>query len=413
MESQKLTKRVVDGALPIDRRYVIWDAQVPGFGVRVFPSGAKTFIFKYRVGGGRSATRRQPVIGKYGMITVDQAREIAKDWAADVRKGGDPGGERQEKRAEPRMSDLFERYISDHAKPHKKASSVEDDERIIRTFVGPEFGKRKVSEVTRSDIDRFHKSLAETPYRANRVLAMLSKAFNLAEVWGWRVDGSNPCRHVKKFKEERRERFLSAQELARLGDVLNEAETGKLAYRKNGRSSAFFVPVSAVAAIRLLIFTGARRGEILTLQWEFVNFSAARLELPDSKTGAKFVYLPAPALKLLSDLHREADNPYVIVGAKPGTHLVNLKDPWAAIREAAGLNDLRIHDLRHSFASIAAGGGMSLPVIGALLGHKETATTARYAHLSDDPLRAAVELIGGKIESALNSETGSESVSSI
>ncbi len=403
MEARKLTKRVVDGALPTDRRYVVWDSQVPGFGVRVFPSGAKTFIFKYRVGGGRTATSRQPVIGKYGMITVDQAREIAKDWAADIRKGGDPGGERQEKRVAPRMSDLFERYIFDHAKPHKKASSVEDDERIIRTFVGPEFGKRKVTEITRSDIDRFHKGLADTPYRANRVLALLSKAFNLAEVWEWRPDGSNPCRHIKKFREDRRERFLSSEEFARLGEALAQAESGEMTYMRPGRSSPFYVPKQAVAALRLLIFTEARRGEILTLKWDYVNFEASRLELPDSKTGAKFVYLSAPALKLLSEIPRDPDNPFVIVGAKPGTHLVNMKDPWAAIRETADLPDLRIHDLRHSFASIGAGGGMSLPVIGALLGHKETSTTARYAHLSDNPLRIAVEDIADKIAEAMKS----------
>ena len=399
--AQKLTKRVVEGALPTDKRYVIWDAQIPGFGVRVFPSGIKTFVFKYRVGGGRTATRRQPVIGKFGMITVDQAREIAKDWAADVRKGEDPGGDRKEKRAAPRMSDLFERYISDHAKPHKKPSSVEDDERIIRTFVGPEFGKRKVVEVTRSDIDRFHKSLAETPYRANRVLAMLSKAFNLAEVWEWRPDGSNPCRHIKKFREDRRERFLSAEEFARLGAALSEAESGEMAYNRPGRSSPYYVPKQAVTALKLLIFTGARRGEILSLKWDYVNFEESRLELPDSKTGAKFVYLPAPALKLLSELNRDPENPFVITGAKPGTHLVNMKDPWAVIRESAELPDLRIHDLRHSFASIGAGGGMSLPVIGALLGHKETSTTARYAHLSDNPLRTAVEDIGNRISDAM------------
>ncbi len=402
MEPQKLTKRVIDGALPSDRRYVMWDTRIPGFGVRIEQSGRKVFVFKYRVGGGRTATRREPVVGKYGMLTLDQAREIAMDWAAEIRRGGDPCGERHEKRVAPRMFDLFERYITDHAKPHKKASSVEDDERIIRTFVGPAFGKRKVAEVTRSDIDRFHKSLSETPYRANRVLAMLSKAFNLAEVWEWRPDGSNPCRHIKKFREDRRERFLSADEFARLGDALSEAESGDMAYTRPGRSSPYFVPPQAVAALRLLIFTGARRGEILKLKWDFVNFAESRLELPDSKTGAKFVYLPAPALKLLSELPRGLDNPYVIPGVKPGSHLVNMKDPWSAIREAAGLPDLRIHDLRHSFASVGAGGGMSLPVIGALLGHKETSTTARYAHLSDDPLRNAVEAIGKRIDGAMN-----------
>jgi integrase len=299
------------------------------------------------------------------------------------------------------MADLLERYLEDHARPHKKASSIQDDEGLIRQMLRPAFGRRKVSEVTRADVDAFHKSKKGKPYRANRALALLSKAFNLAEVWGWRPDGSNPCRHVHKFREEKRERFLSQQELARLGSALAAAERGELVSPRGASVSPH-----AVAAIRLLIFTGARRGEILGLRWEHVNIEAGRLELPDSKTGAKFVYLPPAALQLMQELPRVDGNPHVIVGGKPGAALVNLKDPWDAIRKAVGLDDLRIHDLRHSFASVGAAGGMSLPIIGALLGHREVATTARYAHLSDDPLRSAANAIGTKISDALNADVG-------
>jgi integrase len=299
------------------------------------------------------------------------------------------------------MTSLFERYLEDHARPHKKASSIRDDEGLIRQMLRPAFGRRKVKELTRADVDAFHKSLKKTPYRANRALALLSKALNLAEVWGWRPDGSNPCRHVKKYREEKRERFLSQQELARLGLALAAAGRSEVTSPRGTPISPY-----AVAAIRLLIFTGGRRGEILGLRWEHVNFEAGRLELPDSKTGAKFIYLAPAALQLLQELPHQDGNPHVIVGGKLGSALVNLKDPWDAIRKAADLDDLRIHDLRHSFASVGAAGGMSLPIIGALLGHKEIATTARYAHLSDDPLRSAANTIGNKIADALDADAG-------
>jgi integrase len=399
MAAVKITKRTVDAAAPGEREYAIWDSEISGFGLRVYPTGRKAYCLRYRVGGGRGGTARKPTIGTHGTITAEQARAIAKDWSAEIRRGGDPSATRTASRNAPLMADLFERYLEDHARPHKKASSVKDDEGLIRCLLLPAFRRRKVAEVTRADVDGFHKGLKGTPYRANRALALLSKSFNLAEVWGWRPDGSNPCRHVRKYREEKRERFLSQQELARLGSALAAAERGEVTSPRGVTISPY-----AVAATRLLIFTGARRGEILGLRWEHVNFEAGRLELPDSKTGAKFIYLPPAALQLLQELPRVEGNPHVIVGGKPGAALVNLREPWVAIRQAADLGDLRIHDLRHSFASVGAAGGMSLPIIGALLGHKETATTARYAHLSDDPLRSAANTIGSKIADALDAD---------
>ena len=217
----------------------------------------------------------------------------------------------------------------------------------------------------------------------------MSKMLNLAERWGLRPDGSNPCRHVEKYAERKIERFLSAEELARLGEALLEAERTQTE-----------LP-SVVAAIRLLLLTGCRFSEIITLRWDEVDLERKCLRLRDSKTGAKTVHLSEPAIEVLQSVDREPGNPFVIVGAKPGSHLVNLRKPWCRIRASAGLDDVRIHDLRHSFASVAVAGGLSLPMIGALLGHSQPATTQRYAHLAGDPLRQATNLIGGRIATAM------------
>ena len=258
-------------------------------------------------------------------------------------------------------------------------------------------------------MDRLHKGMRETPYRANRSLALLSKAFNLAEVWGWRPDYSNPVRHVSKFAEKKRKRFLSQRELARLGEALRVAERDgclTLPAKEGLRSEEKRAPIipSAIAAIRLLILTGARKGEILGLRWDWIDFEAGRANLPDSKTGEKAIVLAPAALAVLDAIPRQDGNPHVIVGAKPGAALVNLKDPWLAIRETAGLDDVRVHDLRHSFASVGAANGASLPIIGALLGHTQATTTQRYAHLADDPLRAAAADIGKRIAAAMGED---------
>jgi integrase len=229
--------------------------------------------------------------------------------------------------------------------------------------------------------------MRERPTAANRVLALLSKMMNLAERWGLRPDGSNPCRHVERYRETKRERYLSEAELARLGAALAAAE-------QTGAEEP-----EVVAALRLLVFTGCRMGEILGLCWECVDFERRCLNLPDSKTGAKTVPLNVPALEVLAGLERRSE--YVIPGRDPRHALVNLSKPWDRIRVAAKLEGVRIHDLRHSFAAVAAGSGHSLLIIGGLLGHKQAQTTRRYAHLSDDPLRAASEAVGGRIAAAL------------
>lgn len=378
----RLTKRHVESLTTEARDYTVWDDELPGFGIRVWPSGKRVYVLKYRTREGR---QRKPVIGLHGPVTAEEARRKARLWLGQAIDGGDPSGERQDGRRAPTLAEFGERYMAEYAEPKKKPLSVREDRRLLDRFILPTLGMRKVAEIKRPDVTRLHNDFRSTPYQANRVLALLSKVFSLAEEWGVRPDGTNPCRHVEKFREERRERFLSAEELTRLEAALTAAEQDGSEWQ------------SVVAAIRLLIFTGARMSEILTLRWEWVDFDNACLRLPDSKTGAKVIHLSPPALTILGSLPNDETNPHVIRGKKPGEHLVNLQLPWGRIRSRAGIERLRIHDLRHSFASVAVMGGLSLPMIGALLGHRQVSTTARYAHLAADPLKQANDLVAANL----------------
>jgi integrase len=322
------------------------------------------------------------------------ARTEAKRLLGLVAGGGDPAAVKTERRKAEKVDDLLDRFLSDHVKAKRKARTAEEYERLIDKIVRPAIGGKKIADVTRADVARLHHAGRTTPYQGNRVLAVLSKTFNLAESWGLRPDGSNPCRHLERYPERGRERMLSAAELARLGDALRLYQGSP------------YVP----AAVKLLLFTGARLGEILGLQWEYIDFERGEARLPDSKTGTKTLHLPPPALALLASLPRVDGNPYVIVGQKDGAPLVNLEKPWRGIRASADLPGVRLHDLRHAFASIGAMSGDSLLVIGKLLGHSQAATTHRYAHLSADPLRTAAAAISGKIATALENGTWAEVV---
>lgn len=364
-----------------------WDKDHRGFGVRVFPSGEKTFVFRYSTKHGR---RRLITVAKVGELPLNKAREKVATLRAEILNGADPADDRAAARKSHTFNALADRYLKEHAEKKKKASSARDDRRNLKRHIRPRLGSKPLPSITRSDIQALHQSLSDKPYAANRVLALLSKMFNLAEKWGLIPDGQNPCRHVERFKESSRERFLSKEELTTLAGVLNQQEVeGK-------------VSPDTILAIRLLLLTGARLNEILRLRWSEVNLDERQLRLEDSKTGRKTIYLPEPAVELLRSHPRDKDHPFVIRGKKEKSHLVNLEKPWQRIRKAAGLEEVRLHDLRHTFASVALSGGLSLPTIGVLLGHKNTATTQRYAHLANDSALQAAQLTGLAISNSFN-----------
>ncbi len=383
MAKSNLSKRRVDAAKPGE---TIWDGEIPGFGLRVSKGGAKSYVLKYR----RGRLQRWYTIGRHGAPwTPHNARQEARRLLGAIANGDDPANEKQDVKQAETLTEFASRYLETHAKVHKKASSATEDERNLRNHILPVLGNHRMRDITRQEISRFHHAMRDRPYAANRCLALLSHMFKKAEAWGVRPDNSNPCLHVEKYSEKARERFLSTRELKKLGRTLAVVErAGNAPY--------------VVAAIRLLLFTGARLGEILSLRWDYVDFEAQCLRLPDSKTGAKTIALSAPALQVLADVPRMADNPHIICGSKAGAALVNLQKPWRRIRKAAHIPDVRIHDLRHSYASVAVSGGMSLPLIGSLLGHSQPQTTQRYAHLADDPRHAAADAVAREIAASLS-----------
>lgn len=339
------------------------------------------------------------------------ARKEAIRMLARVASGEDVADHRDSERKAPIMADLCARYLSDYAAQHKKPSSALTDSRNIQNHVLPTLGQKRVVDITPEDIDVFKLAVrtgktvkqAKSAQRggatvtggpgvANRCLALLSKMFNLAEIWKYRPLNSNPCRHIARYPERSQDRYLSPAEFERLASALSQTQ--------HENSENPFV----LAAIQLLIFTGARLGEILSLRWDWVSIEQAQIVLPDSKTGKKTIYLSAPAREVLAKLPRIAGNPHVIAGTRTGAALVNLRKPWGRIRKRAELEDLRLHDLRHSFASIGVTYGLSLPMIGKLLGHSQAATTERYAHLAADPVRAANEAIGERIAAVMDGE---------
>jgi integrase len=386
----KLTKRLVQQAAPGDRDLILWDQEVRGFGCKVIPAGRRAYFLYYRT---KDGAQRRPAIGQHGQLTVQEAREVARAWLREVAAGGDPSRTRQDARRAPTVADLCARFLEEHAARRNKPGTLFNYRCLVERFVLPELGRRKVADLARADVERLHAKLAATPYQANRVLGMLSKMLNLAERWGWRPDGTNPVRHVEKNKEARRERYLSQEEAARLGAALAAAE-------RDGTEAP-----AVVAAVRLLVFTGCRLSEVLTLRWGQVDLERGCLRLPDSKTGAKTVYLNQATAAVLGGLPRDPSG-WVLPGVKPGAHLVNLQKPWRRVRRAAGLGDLRIHDLRHSFASVAAGLGEGLHMIGKLLGHSQAQTSFRYAHLAADPVRAAGERVGGALAAMIGGDAG-------
>ncbi|MCC6829156.1 MAG: tyrosine-type recombinase/integrase [Novosphingobium sp.] len=419
--SEKLTKRAVDAAQPQAKRYWLRDGELRGFAVRVLPSGVKTYVAVYRAGTGRGAPQREYTIGQHGEVTLDQAREEARRVLGAARLGGDPQGERVGKRSELTVAQLCDLYLTEGVAT-KKASTLATDRGRITTHIKPLLGKKHISSVTSGDVERFMRDVAQgktatepTKVRpgvishvrggkgtASRTVGLLGGIFSFAVRHKLRPD--NPVRGVTRYKDGRSERFLSAKELARLGEAITKAAA-------DGSNT------KGLAVIRLLTTTGARKSEIEGLRWDEIDFEQSALRLRDSKTGAKVIAIGAPALSLLAELAAETrsrqvkaeveanaagqpnpvPSPWVFpAGRGSAGHWVGTAKVWTAIRAKADLADVRLHDLRHTYASLAvgaSGGGQSLAVIGKLLGHADVRTTARYAHLADDPVRQAANRI--------------------
>jgi integrase len=332
-----------------------------------------------------------------------------------VAHGHDPAGDRTTERGTPTIAELAERFLTEHVETKRRPGTAAFYRHILTKIVLPDIGTSKADKVTRAQIAKLHAKLHKTPFQANRMLAVVGSMYTFAGRAGTVPEGTNPVRKIDKFKEHRRERFLTSAELEQLGVAIREAETKGIPWEVNeAKPKARHLPkpknrftrigTSAAAAIRLLLFTGCRLREILHLKWEHVDLERGLLFLPESKTGRKTIILNAPALAVLCELERLGS--YVIPGDDIEKPRSDLKRPWETVSKRAGLDGVRLHDLRHTYASFGAGGGVGLPIIGKLLGHTQSATTARYAHLDNDPLRRAAENIGGRIAAALVGKKG-------
>jgi len=421
----KITKRKVDEVQPGDRDVFLWDTELPGFGCKVTPKGGRIYVLQY----GQAGRDRRITIGRHGIdLTAEQARLEALRLRGLIATGETPTGKATQQAEVITVADLGQRYLDEYAIPHKKPSGVAQDRRNLQNHVVPLMGKLRIAAVERADVARVMREVAagktakdeKTKHQgrrivrggeivANRVQALLSKMFALAEDWKLRLEGSNPCRGVKRYAEHKVERFLSADELARLGAAL--ASEAAMAVKTlpsagtSGQRRSTGTRAASIAALRLLLLTGCRVGEVLSVRWKSVNLERRLLFLSDSKTGAKPVFLSKAAAELIATLPREAEAEYVFPGDRPGKPIVSLRKSWERVCKVAKIDALRLHDLRHSYASIGAADGLSLPVIGALLGHSQPATTARYAHLAASPLHDAADAIGARIMAALDGES--------
>lgn len=395
MVTKRLTKRVVEALAPRDERYVVWDSDLKGFGVRISPQGRRTYLARFRTHGGAD---RLMALAPHGVITAEEARERARLAIAEAAQGGDPQADKMERRGEMTMGELCELYMAEGT-AMKKASTLRIDRIRIDRHIKPRVGRMKLGDISRADIQRLMIDVGNGKIRAEatphtrggkhaaaRTVGLLGGIFSFAIERALMTD--NPVRGLKRYKDNRRERFLSAAEMARLGDVLARLE-------QDGGDPRH------VAIIRLLTLTGARKNEIAQLRWREVDLEGGLLRLKDSKTGPKVIRLGKAARTLVGSLPVH-DHEWVFPDRRhAGKPVANLDWAWVNIRNQAGLPDVRIHDLRHSFASVGVAGGEGLTLIGKLLGHQHVVTTSRYAHLSDDPLQAAADRISDRLSSMI------------
>tara|TARA_R110002110_G_scaffold415720_1_gene654282 strand:- start:5507 stop:6757 length:1251 start_codon:yes stop_codon:yes gene_type:complete len=407
---EKLTERRCQAAAPGPSPYFVWDGELKGFGLRVMPSGAKSFVVQYRAGYGRRGQTRRMTIGRYADPSwpLQVARNRAKQILKQVAYGEDPLAEARESSASMTVAELCELYLEEGCTT-KKPRTVEYDRGRISGHIIPLLGKTRAAEVKRADIERLMRDIAAGktakdvrgrlrgvsqfrggPGAATRTVGLLQGIFTFAEARGI-VEG-NPTRGVRRFADKRMERFLSGAELASLGNALADLE-------REGISP------NGLNVIRLLSLTGARRGEIESLRWSEVDLERGLIRLTDSKTGAKAFPVAPAAVNLLQSLAKQRHSEWAFPASRGEGHFTGTGKIWAQVRARAKLENVRLHDLRHTFASFGASSGYGLPVIGAILGHSQASTTARYAHLANDPVSQAATRIGDEIEGWLKSGT--------
>lgn len=390
----KITRKFLNSLTPPTRREHIWDDALPGFGVVMYPSGEGNYVLKYRVGKGRNAVQKMQTLGGIQEVSPEEARKTAGDWKHRARQGDDPAASLN-KANRPRMSDLCTRYIDEHA-PSKRTGT--EDKRRIKKIIEPNLGKKFLDEIAYADIKKLHGSLSETPYEANRVLALLSVMFSLADPARWNMrDAPNPCAGIKRYPEAERTVYLSEDNARAVLTALTEFRSRGEPDPAEGRHGDRMLRQSA-DAIMLLLLTGARKSEVLRSRWQEWDLNAGSWTKPSAHTKtARTHRVPVSAsvierLRLMWD-ERVQDELLFPSEACLEVPQGDIKKAWAAILKRVGLSDVRLHDLRHTFASIAASGGATLPMIGGLLGHTQVQTTKRYAHLFDSPLREAVEAV--------------------
>ena len=382
MIAERLSKTVVERIAAVEQDIIVWDNTPPGFGIRVKPSGVRSYIVQYR--NRTTGSSKRLTIGRHGpLLTFEQAKKQARALLADAMRGEDPAEARKVGRKAPSVADLSADYLERHAVPKKRPKSVRDDRAMLNTVILPKLGTKKVSSVGRRDIEAIHVAMKDRPYQANRVLSLFSKMFNLAMEWGWRSD--NPAKGIERYQEHQRDRWLSDDELGRLCSVLDEHPN-----------------VRAANAVRLQLLTGARLGEVLASRKDDFDLQRGVWTKPSHQTKQKrteHTPLSAQATALIASIIEGGNprSPFLFPGNKPGQPLRELKKFWASVMRRTEIANYRRHDNRHTYASHLVSSGLSLEIVGRLLGHTSTTTTRRYAHLADDPLRAATEQFGSKI----------------
>ena len=384
MPRLKLTKTAAESAVPKPTEYELRDTVTPGFLLKVTPAGRKMFMVAYTASNGQ---RRKPAIGRFGEITVEQARVIAQDWLAQVRRGGDPSAERSAARQAPIMKELCARFISDYSIPRNKPSTVRGNRVNINAHIIPALGSMKAADVTRTDVAKLIGEMEATPTAANHVLACLRKMFNMAEVWGYRPDGSNPTRHIPKFPQRGRTRLITDAELKRLFAYLDRADA-------EGLEHPFLT-----LAIRLQFAFAARRSEILHLEWAWIDFENRRVVWPDSKTGGMSKPLSVEAAELLANAPLLEDSPFVVPSIFDPQRPMpqhTYSAGWRRIIERAGIPHCGTHAIRHRSATDIANSGVPVKVGMALTAHKTVTMFMRYVHAEDDPIRAAAETVAAR-----------------